>query len=77
MSWIKNLMLHTPNKEIEKEQLFYQLRDAQNASMEMGEYISQLTQSTIDPGQLQHLEQLNTRVGLFLHRLQQHVEDEI
>ncbi|MTI84067.1 MAG: hypothetical protein FH756_09185 [Firmicutes bacterium] len=77
MTWLKSIFTNNSNHEMEQEQLLYQLRQAQNETMEMGTLLSQVTSGQVDSQQVQQLDQLNDSVGGFLQRLRQRIDREI
>lgn len=80
MTWLKRVFGNQSNEAMEQEQLLYQLREAQNATVEIGNMLSQVASGQsgqIDTQQIQHLEQLNSRVGGFLQRLRQRIDREM
>ncbi|GEM_PF-2852429 len=77
MTWLKDIFVNKSNEEMEREQLLYQLREAQNATMEMGNLLSQENgNGQIDAQQIQYLNNLNASVGGFLQRLRQRIDRE-
>lgn len=77
MTWVKDVFSNKSNELMEQEQILYQLREAQNASMEIGDLLSQTANSGPDTQQMQYLNELNSRVGGFLQRLRQRIDREM
>ena len=77
MTWLKSIFTNNSNHEMEQEQLLYQLRQAQNETMEMGTLLSQVTSGQVDSQQVRQLDQLNASVGGFLQRIRQRIYREI
>ncbi|SHI74964.1 hypothetical protein [Desulfofundulus thermosubterraneus] len=71
MSWL-DFLDNRPNPGIQRQQMSFQVREAQKATFEMGVMLSQLAASQPHLSQqFSQLQQLNTRVGDLLQQVQQ------